>query len=123
MKRNRKRRKRTPLTRPMTKSPLALARAAPAAAADALPPYSSKYSRKDYTQHQLFAPLALRESLKTDYRGLEQQLKDFSDLREALGLRNVPDHSTFQKAAQRLPEKKGATPSSPPPSPAAGRAA
>jgi hypothetical protein len=100
----------------MTKSPLALARAALAAAADALPAYSSKYSKRDFTQHQLFALLALREFLKTDYRGLEELLRDWSDLRQALGLKKVPDHSTLQKAAQRLLEKKGSMPCSPRPS-------
>ena len=96
----------------MTKSPLALARAALAAAQQALPAYSCKFSRKDFTQHQLFALLALREFLKTDYRGLEQYLKDWSDLREALGLAKVPDHSTLQKAARRLLEKRGSMHSS-----------
>src|SRR5438270_14042019 len=93
------RRKRRPVTRPMTRSPLALARAALDCAAAALPPYSSKYSKRDFTQHQLFALLALREFLRQDYRGLEQLLKDWSDLCQALGLAKVPDHSTLQKAA------------------------
>jgi hypothetical protein len=110
-------------TRKMTKSPLALAREALAVAREALPAYSSKYSRQDYTQHQLFALLALREFLKVDYRGLEQQLKEWSDLREALGLAKVPDHSTLHKAAQRLLEKRGAPYCSTPPSRALGRAA
>lgn len=100
----------------MTKSPLQLAETALASAQQALPPYSSKFSRKDFTQHQLFALLVLREFLKQDYRGLEQLLKDWSDLRQALGLAKVPDHSTLQKAAQRLLEKKGSMPSSPRPS-------
>jgi Transposase domain (DUF772) len=107
----------------MTKSPLALARAALAAAAEALPRYSSKFSRKDFTQHQLFALLVLREFLKTDYRGLEQLLRDWSDLRQALGLSKVPDHSTLQKAAQRLLEKRGSPPSSAPPSAVRAKAA
>src|SRR3982750_2526757 len=97
---------------PMTKSPRAVAQEALRLARDALPAYSSKYSRKDYTQHQLFALLALREFLKTDYRGLEQYLKDWSDLRAALGLTKVPDHSTVQKAAPRLLEKRGSMPCS-----------
>jgi hypothetical protein len=104
-------------TRTMTKSPLALARAALAAAAEALPKYSSKYSKHDFTQHQLFALLVLREFLKTDYRGLEELLRDWSDLRQALGLKKIPDHSTLQKAHERLLEKKGSRPSSPPRSP------
>ena len=54
---------------PMTKSPRAVAREALRLAQEALPAYSSKYSRKDFTQHQLFAVLALKTFLKTDYRG------------------------------------------------------
>ena len=91
----------------MTKSPLALARTALATAKIALLPYSSKFSRHDYTQHQLFTLLALREFLKVDYRGLEQILKEWAELREVLGLEKVPDHSTIQKAAERLLEKGG----------------
>ena len=100
----------------MTKSPRAVAREALRLAQGALPTYSSKFSRKDFTQHQLFALLVLREFLKQDYRGLEQLLTDWSDLRRALGLKKVPDHSTLQKAEQRLLEKKGPPPCSTPPS-------
>ena len=103
--------------RPMTKSPLKLAKQALSVARDALPEYSSRFSKKTYTQHQLFALLAVREFLKTDYRGLEQCLNDWSDLRNALGLSRVPDHSTLQKASQRLRGKKGSPLSSIPPSP------
>ena len=107
----------------MTKSPLRLARQALAVAQDALPAYSSKYSKKTYTQHQLFALLALREFLRTDYRGLEQYLADWSDLRATLGLPKVPDHSTLQKAAQRLLENRGSMPCSRGPSPPPATAA
>jgi hypothetical protein len=108
--------------RPVTKSPLALARSALAEAREALPPYSSKFSRHDYTQHQLFAILALRKSLKTDYRSLEAMLRDWAELREALGLTKVPDHSTLQKAAPRLLSKVGSTRPSDRPSPRQGHA-
>jgi hypothetical protein len=107
----------------MTKSPLALARTALATAKIALLPYSSKFSRHDYTQHQLFALLGLREFLKVDYRGLEQILREWAELRDTLGLKKVPDHSTLQKAATRLLEKRGSMPSSGRPSPRRGRAA
>ena len=110
-------------TRPMTKSPLALARTALATAKIALLPYSSKFSRHDFTQHQLLALLALREFLKVDYRGLEQILREWAELRDTLGLKKVPDHSTLQKAATRLLEKRGSMPSSGRPSPRRGRAA
>jgi hypothetical protein len=89
-------------TRSMTKSPLAFAREALAAAREALPAYSSRYSRKDFTQHQLFAALALKTFLKTDYRGVQAQRADWSDLRAALGLAKVPDYSTLQKFLTRL---------------------
>jgi hypothetical protein len=98
-------------TRPMTKSPLAVARAALETARGALPAYSSKYSRHDFTQHQHFALLTLREFLKVDYRGLEQMLREWAELRDALGLAKVPDHSTMQKAAERLLVKRGSMPS------------
>src|SRR5215211_2287046 len=89
-------------TRPMTKSPRAVAREALRVAQEALPAYSSKYSRKDFTQHQLFATLALKTFLRTDYRGVQAQLADWSDLRNALGLSKVPDYSTLQKFLARL---------------------
>jgi hypothetical protein len=84
------------------KSPLELARTAMAIAREAIPPYSSKFSRHDFTQHQLYALLALRRHFHTDYRGLEAILRDWSELRTALGLNRVPDHTTLQRAARRL---------------------
>jgi hypothetical protein len=98
-------------TRPMTKSPLKLAQMALSVARESIPAYSSKFSPRRFTQHQHFALLALREFLKVDYRGLEQILKEWAELREALGLAEVPDHSTIQKAAERLLEKGGSRPS------------
>src|SRR5262245_56079080 len=109
-------------TRKMTKSPLALAREAPGVAREALPAYSSKYSRQDYTQPQLFALLALRRFLRVDYCGLEQHLEDWSERRQAVGLAKGPDHSTRHKAERRLLAQKGAPPCSTPPSRAPGRA-
>jgi|SRR5579883_1404791 len=88
--------------RSTTRSPLAFAREALAVAQGVLPAYSSKYSRKDFTQPQLFAALALKTFLKTDYRGLQAHLADWSDLRAALGLAKVPDYSTLQKFSTRL---------------------
>jgi hypothetical protein len=94
-------------TRPMTKSPRALAREALRLAREALPAYSSKRSRKDYTQHQLFAILALKTFFKTDYRGVARLLADFAELRQELGLSQVPHYSTLCYAAGRL--KKGSS--------------
>jgi hypothetical protein len=91
----------------MSKSPLAVAQTALEAARQAMPAYSHPNSPHKYTQHQLFACLVLKEFLKTDFRGLAQMLEEWSDLREALGLKEVPDFSTFSYARRRL-LKKGA---------------
>jgi len=93
------------MNRSMTKSPMALAQEALRLAKAALEPYSNKYSPRRYTQPQLFSILVLRQFFKTDYRGIEQMLYDFSDLRKVLGLQKVPDHSTLQKAETRLLKK------------------
>ena len=100
-----------PTTRPMTKSPRRLAREALRLAQEALPAYSCPTSRHDYTQAQLFAILALKTFLKTDYRGVAAVLADFPELRADLGLAKVPHYSTLCYAEQRL-LKKGASASS-----------
>jgi hypothetical protein len=93
-----------------SKSPLEQARTAMAAAQEALPKYSSRFSRHDFTQHQLYALVTLRRLLKTDYRGLEATLRDWTELRDTLGLTRVPDHSTIQRAARRFKGKGKGTP-------------
>ena len=106
----------------MTKSPRAVAREALRLAQDALPAYSAVRSRKDFTQHQLFAVLALKTFLKTDYRGVAQFLADFAEIRNDLGLDKVPHYSTLCYAASRLLKKgrSSASSSAPPrPQPAA----
>jgi hypothetical protein len=89
----------------MTKSPRAVAREALRLARDAIPAYSAPTSRRDYTQHQLFAILALKAFLKTDYRGVAQFLADFTELRDDLGLTKAPHYSTLCYAAGRLLKK------------------
>lgn len=89
----------------MTKSPRAVVREALRIAREAVPAYSSKFSRQDFTQHQLVAMLALKTFLKTDYRGVVQMLADFDELRADLGIRKAPHPSTLCKAAQRLLKK------------------
>src|ERR1700743_2619243 len=92
-------------TRPMTRSPVALARKAVEIAACKLPAYSNRFSRKDFTQHQLFALMVLGAFLKLAHRGVVAVVKDWSDVREAIGLSKVPHHSTLYKAQQRLLKK------------------
>jgi hypothetical protein len=87
---------------PMSKSPRAVAQEALRLAQESLPPYSAVRSRKDFTQHQLFAILALKTFLKTDYRGVVAFLADFAELRDDLGLTKVPHYSTLNYAEGRL---------------------
>jgi hypothetical protein len=102
----------------MTKSPRAVAREALRLAQDALPAYSAARSRKDYTQHQLFAVLALKTFLRTDYRGVAQFLADFAEIRDDLGLGKVPHYSTLCYAERRLLKKgRSSASSGPPPRP------
>ena len=107
----------------MTKSPRAVAREALRLAREALPAYSSKFSRKDFTQHQLFALLALKTFFKADYRGLIQMVEDFAELRQDLGLDKVPHYSTLCYAAGRLLKMGRASASSSRPARAPRRAA
>ena len=107
----------------MTKSPRAVAREALRLAQQTLPAYASKYSRKDYTQHQLFALLALKTFFKTDYRGVVQMLADFAELRQDLGLTATPHYSTLCYAAKRLLKKGSLSCSSSAPPRAPKRAA
>ncbi len=89
----------------LTKSPLALAKTAIAAANEVLGPYSHRFSRHDFTQTQIFAILVLRQFFQTDYRGIVSILKDSSDIRNVLSLKKLPHFTTLQKAQQRLLKK------------------
>jgi Transposase DDE domain len=71
-------------------------------AKDALPEFTSKFSRKDFTKPQLFACLVLKEFERKDYRGAEQLLWDWPEARRAIGLAKAPDHTTLHRAAKVL---------------------
>ena len=86
----------------MTKSPRAVAQEALRLARESLPAYTSARSRKDFTSHQLFAVLALKTFLKTDYRGVVAFLADCAELRDDLGLAKLPHYSTLKYASDRL---------------------
>ena len=86
----------------LTKSPLHTARVALAVGTKALRLYAHKFSPKTYTQPQLFACLVLKVFYKTDYRGIVTHLKEFTELRQTIGLRGVPHFTTLQKASRRL---------------------
>ena len=63
-----------------------------------LPPYASKYSRKDFTLPQLFACLTLRQFYNLSYRKTEALLRDSPSWRRAIGLKPTPDHNTLSDA-------------------------
>jgi hypothetical protein len=65
-------------------------------------PYSSKFSRQDFTQAQLFACLVLKEFLQLDYRKVSALLRDTPDLSRTIELQKAPHFTTLQKAADRL---------------------
>jgi Transposase domain (DUF772) len=62
----------------------------------------SKFSRKDFTDPQLFACLVLREHQKKSYRGLVALLEDSPEWCRDIGLKKVPDHNTLCRAFHRL---------------------
>jgi hypothetical protein len=109
--------------RSTTKSALTLAREAMDLARRSLPKYSSPYSPRQYTQHQHFAVLVLRQYFRVDYRGIVQILSEWAELREALGLEQVPHYSTLCYAEQRLLKRGRSSTFSPPFSPELARSA
>src|SRR5271154_3649767 len=62
----------------------------------------SKFSRKDFTDAQLFACLVLREHQKKSYRGVVALLKDCPHWCADIGLKKVPDHNTLCRAHKEL---------------------
>jgi hypothetical protein len=86
----------------MSKSAVRVAREALATGRVALPEYGSRYSRRDYTQPQIFALLVLRQFLRTDYRGIVTLVAEWSELRRALELTKVPHYSTLAHASRRI---------------------
>ena len=85
-----------------SKSPKAILAAAYRVGQKVLAPYSSDVGPRLDTQAQLFACLVLKTFLGTDYRGVSAFLKDFSEAREILELKQAPHYTTLHKACQRL---------------------
>jgi hypothetical protein len=67
-----------------------------------LSPYSCKYSRRDYTQHQLLTILLFKEYRKDDYRTVICDLEEMDRIRESLGLISIPHFTTLQKFICRI---------------------
>src|SRR4030042_6461302 len=65
-------------------------------------PYSCKYSRRDYTQHQLLTLLLFKEYRKEDYRTVIWNLEEMDRIRVVLGFTNIPHFTTLQKFLCRI---------------------
>jgi len=67
-----------------------------------IPLYSSKFSRKTYTQHQLLILLLLKEYLSEDYRDTVELAEIMDSLRKKIHLDEVPHFTTIHKFCQRI---------------------
>lgn len=71
-------------------------------AGENLSDYSSKKSRKDFTQRQLTTLLVLRLYLQTTYRGLLEFLARHRQIRKLLKMEEkLPHYTTLQKFGTR----------------------
>jgi hypothetical protein len=70
-----------------------------------LPDYRTKFSKRTFTQPQLLAVLCLMRYEDWTLRKAEVRLAEHGELRNALGLRNAPDHTTLYHFMRRLDER------------------
>jgi hypothetical protein len=71
-------------------------------ACHALPDYSCKFSRHDFTLAQLFACLVVREVFHLSYRRTEALLADCLEWLVEIGMSKAPDHNTLWRAFDQL---------------------
>ena len=71
----------------------------------AVPEYSSKFSKKTFTQHQHITILCVKARAKQKFYEMEQLLVNMPAIQQAIGLKQVPDHTTMCKALKRLSTK------------------
>jgi hypothetical protein len=89
-----------------SRSPLELFRRAFALGCEVWPDYGSRFSRHDFTRPQLFACLALRESLRLSYRKTQAFLADVPHWLAEIEMDRVPDHNTLWRAFGTLFKKR-----------------
>jgi hypothetical protein len=89
-----------------TRSPLELFRRAFVLGCKVWPDYDSRFSRHDFTRPQLFACLALRESLRLSYRKTQAFLADVPHWLAEMEMDRVPDHNTLWRAFGTLFKKR-----------------
>jgi len=68
-----------------------------------VPEYSSRYSRKNFTQHQLLTLLLLKEYLGARYRAFTDLIEITNIIQEQLQLNEIPHYSTLCKFSKRVP--------------------
>lgn len=78
------------------------AKCALAIANKVMPFYRSKYSKHTFTQPQLLAILCLMRYEDWTFRETEVRLREHTELRRALDLRQTPDYTTFYRFMRRL---------------------
>jgi hypothetical protein len=69
---------------------------------DAVPAYRTKFSKRQFSQPQLLAILCLMRYEDWTFRETEVRLAEHQELRVALELMNVPDHTTLYRFMRRL---------------------
>jgi hypothetical protein len=72
---------------------------------EVLPPYSHRFSPRRFSQPQLLAVLCLMRYEDWTFRAAEVRLLEHAELRRALELQTVPDHSTLFRFMLRLDEQ------------------
>lgn len=78
------------------------AQVALAVAREIVPAYRTRFSKHQFTQPQLLVILLLMRYEDWTFREAEVRLAEHSDLRAALGLEIVPDHTTLYRFMRRL---------------------
>jgi transposase len=67
-----------------------------------IPLYSSKFSRKDYNQHQLLALLIFKEYLGVRYREIVELVEVMDAIQACLGISRIPHFTTLSKFSMRI---------------------
>ncbi|HEX7317894.1 MAG TPA: transposase [Pyrinomonadaceae bacterium] len=76
---------------------------------EVVPVYSGKFSRHTFTQPRLMTVLCLMRFEDWTCREAEVRLAEHSDLRRALGLERVPDHTTLYRFMRRVAGRSAET--------------
>jgi len=69
----------------------------------AIPEYSSRYSRRDFNQHQLLTLLLFKENLRAHYRDFVNLIEIMNIVQDQLQLSEIPHYSTLCKFSKRVP--------------------